>query len=260
LSIRDSKDDGGLDGQLVEVSTKTPTPGADQPVARQPLSRGLIVATAVVHVERFGLIGLTMRQLGQSLGVEAMALYRYVPSRDDLLDAMVELLIDEVTNDPDMDSGQATSWQHYVQRLAHGVRRVALKYPRTFPLVASRPPEAPWLRPPLRSVDWVEMFLTGLLEDGFSDDVAVSAYRGFSSFLLGHLLLEVSALGAEVGPLDFVTPDTTETTGGAYGVRQFPTVARLQHKLSEDHALAEFEESLENLLERIAIMKQTDVP
>ncbi len=55
-------------------------------------------------------------------------------------------------------------------------------------------PAAPWLRPPLRSLRWVEQFLTGLLQRGLADDGAAEAYRAFTSFLLGHFLLELSAL------------------------------------------------------------------
>jgi hypothetical protein len=61
-------------------------------------------------------------------------------------------------------------------------------------LVATRPAEAPWLNPPLRSVRWVEAFLAGLVGDGFSDQQALFAYRVFNSFLLGYLLLETSAM------------------------------------------------------------------
>ena len=50
--------------------------------------------------------------------------------------------------------------------------------------------------------DVVEEFLNGLIGEGFSDEAAVAAYRAFTSFLLGHLLLEVAVLGADVGPLD----------------------------------------------------------
>ena len=87
---------------------------------------------------------------------------------------------DEEIKQPPVDG-----WQDFLQRLAHGVRRVALAHPKAFPLVASRPPEAPWLRPPLRSLDWVEAFLRGLTDEGFTDEAAVAAYRAFTSFLLG---------------------------------------------------------------------------
>lgn len=98
-------------------------------------------------------------------------------------------------------SGPSDGWRDYLRRLAHGVRRLALAHPQVFPLVATRPPSAPWVRPPLRSLRWVESFLeTCWLGRGFS--AAVAAYRAFSSFLLGHLLLEVSALGVDTGPTE----------------------------------------------------------
>ena len=131
-----------------------------------------------------------------------MSLYRYVPGREALLDGIVETIIDEMSLDEDVLPKPEYGWQDFLQRFAHGVRRIALSHPRAFPLVASRPPKAPWLRPPLRSLRWVEAFLDGLTSEGFSDDAAVAAYRGFTSFLLGHLLLEVSTMGADVGPLD----------------------------------------------------------
>ena len=37
---------------------------------------------------------------------------------------------------------------------------------------------------------------------GFSDENAAAVYRAFSSFLLGYLLLEVSAHGVETGPVE----------------------------------------------------------
>ena len=154
------------------------------------------------------------------LGVEAMALYRYVPGREQLLDAVVERIVDGMASDPEVPERPEHGWQDYLQRLAHGIRRVALAHPKAFPLVASRPAEAPWLRPPLRSLRWVESFLDGLAYEGFSDAAGVEAYRAFTSFLLGHLLLEVAAHGADLGPLDVVEEDVdkasppTRTYGG----------------------------------------------
>src|SRR6185436_964822 len=124
--------------------------------------------------------------------------------REDLLDAVVAVITEEMEGDADVYAQPRDGWQDFLIRVAHGVRRVALAHPKVFPLVASRPVEAPWLRPPLRSMAWVETFLDGLIGEGFSDDAAAGAYRAFTSFLLGHLLLEVSAKGADVGPLDVV--------------------------------------------------------
>lgn len=225
--------------------------GLVPPSARQPLSKERIVDAALDFIDAHGLPGLTMRRLGNDLGVEAMALYRHVPGKEELLDAVVEALIEGMQRDDDVLDSPRDGWQDFMIRLAHGVRRVALEHPKAFPLVASRPPEAPWLRPPLRSLEWVETFLAGLVAEGFTDEAAVAAYRGYTSFLLGNLLLEVSAHGADLGPLDVLD----DGTGDDDAVRAHPTVRRLRDLLSKDHANAEFEESLEELMDRMTLLR-----
>lgn len=225
--------------------------GVFPPSARVPLDRDRIVRAAIEFIDTQGLPGLTMRRLGESLGVEAMSLYRYVPGKEDLLDAVVESLVMSMEMDPEVLAAPEDGWQDFLQRLAHGVRRVALEHPKAFPLVASRPPEAPWLRPPLRSIDWVESFLRGLISEGFTDESAVGGYRAFTSFLLGHLLLEVATHGADVGPLDVLDDGSPDYDG----LENAPTVERLRSALSEDHAAVEFEEALENLLDRMALIR-----
>jgi len=228
--------------------------GEEPPSARVPLDRDRIVAAAIGFIDEFGLPGLTMRRLGGVLGVEAMSLYRHVPGREALLDAVVESIVDEMQHDEDVLEAPQDGWQDFLQRLAHGIRRVALAHPRVFPLVASRPTEAPWLRPPLRSMRWVESLLEALEREGFGDDAAVGAYRAFTSFLLGHLLLEVAVLGADVGPLD-VLDDDEDGEPPDTSLAGYPVVRRLQDELRQDHSAEEFEESLEELLNRMALMK-----
>lgn len=225
--------------------------GKPAPSQRTALSRERIVAAAIEYVDEHGLAGLSMRRLGATLGVEAMALYRYIPSRDDLLDAMVDSFVAELDNDEDVLNEPQYGWQDFLQRLAHGIRRIALAHPLAFPLMASRPAQAPWLRPPLRSLRWVEQFLTGLVDEGFSDQTAVAAYRGFTSFLLGHLLLETVVRGADAGVLDH-----HETkTDGQDPLTTHPTLRRLKDALAKDESHVEFEESLESLLERLTLIK-----
>ncbi|MDF3050685.1 MAG: tetR 7, partial [Pseudonocardia sp.] len=145
-------------------------------------------------------------------------------------------------------------WQAYLQWLAHGVRALAREHPNVFPLIATRHPAAPWLRPPLRSLRVVEDFLTTLISRGFSDTRAVTAYRAFSSFLLGHLLLEASLLGAQTSPAEEPLDEGESDVPNAdqqLDLREFPHVKRLQNTLSEDHAGAEFERALEDLLDRL---------
>lgn len=214
------------------------------------LDRRKVLQAAVTLVDKNGLRHLTMRRLGTHLGVEAMSLYHYVHSREDLLDGIVELVIDDLYGDPDVHL-TADDWQGYLQRLAHGVRRIALAHPQLFPLIATRPPAAPWVRPPLRSLRWMESFLETLHRCGFNDRAAVAAYRSFSSFLLGHLLLEVSAQGADVGPVEQADPDDPPKTD----LTEYPRLKKLEAELSQDHSAEEFEESLETLLDRLELLR-----
>lgn len=66
-----------------------PLPGRQR--QRQPLSRETIIAAALELVEEQGLNRLTMRALGDRLGVEAMALYHYFSSKDELLQAIGQI-------------------------------------------------------------------------------------------------------------------------------------------------------------------------
>ena len=242
----------GVTAESIDGNASSPggVSGPGVALNRRPLGRDQILREAVRLIDTEGRERLTMRRLGSELGVEAMALYRYVPSKEELLDAVVEYLVAGVRADEVVLDAPQDGWQDFLQRLAHGVRRMALAHPKAFPLVASRPPEAPWLRPPLRSLEWVETFLSGLLDEGFSDEAALEGYRAYTSFLLGHLLLEVAVHGADVGPLDVLDDQT-----GKPGISQHPTVARLRDRLAEDRSAVEFEEALEALLDRMTVAR-----
>ena len=226
--------------------------GQDRP--HRGLDRATVIRAALNSIDRHGAQGLTMRGLGQELGVEAMSLYHYVSGREDVLEAVVTILLDSLTDR--LDEHLSTTWQGYLQTLAHTVRDIALEHPQAFPLVATRHPAAPWLRPPLRSLEVVEHFLTTLGEFGFSDDQVVAAYRSFSSFLLGHLLLEVAVRGAETSPVEVPMDEGDAQIPNRDGDVELPAdseVLRLRTKLSEDRGAEEFDASLEMLLDRMEL-------
>jgi TetR/AcrR family transcriptional regulator, tetracycline repressor protein len=229
----------------------TDTAATDQ-VFRPRLSRERIVHEALRVVDDEGLQALSMRRLGSLLGVEAMSLYRYVDGREDLLEAMVEHLTDGLRLAPHTPVGTEDGWQAYLQWLAHEVRRVAHAHPQVFPLIATRHPAAPWLRPPLRSLDVVEDFLSVLTRQGFGDEAAAAAYRAFSSFLIGHLLLEASQLGGSVVPDEALDEGDPNAPSSALELADYPTIRRLEPELSQDRSGEEFESALEELLDRIA--------
>lgn len=258
---------------------------------RPRLTRERIVAAALDLLDDRGVAAVTMRAVADRVGVKPMSLYRHFADRDRMLDAVVDRVVNELAEDRDVSAGPTSGWRPYLQALARGVRRYARRHPHAFPLVATRPTDAPWLNPPLRSVRWVEAFLTGLLGEGFTDEQALFAYRVFNSFLLGYLLLETSAMaladprtgdGAylprDAGfDKDAASPDAPVPGGltptrtradrhdvaeaeapkdlvdpqGGVDAAQFPTVHRLAAGLAEDRWDAEFDAALQHMLDRI---------
>ena len=221
------------------------------------LSRELIIQTALAQIDASGAQNLSMRSLAQELGVEAMSLYRYVHGKEDLLEGVVALLMADLM--PNLEADLEQHWQAYLQTAAHEIRRIAVEHPRVFPLVATRHPAAPWLRPPLRSVEVVNAFLTALIDRGFTDRQAVDTYRSFTSFLLGQLLLEAATRGAPTGPVDAPIDEGASPASDRKGAASSddpvlddaPEVFRLRDMLSEDRSDEEFEVSLEALLDRL---------
>lgn len=218
------------------------------------LDRSMVIAAALRSIDASGVQDLSMRKLGHELGVEAMSLYRYVTGREDLLEAVVTTLLEGLPER--LDHHLTSSWQGYLQALAHQIRLIAVNHPNAFPLIATRHPAAPWLRPPLRSLELVEDFITRLSGYGLDDEQIAGTYRAFSSFLLGHLLLEAAAQGAETSPVEEPIDEgdaTIPNRDGQTTPTRTPNTARLRPLLSEDHSDEEFEASLETLLDRLEL-------
>src|SRR6195952_4857436 len=244
-----TEEPGASHGGVIPTTSDTMDVGR-----RGPLSRHRVVRAAIHYIDAHGLPDLTMRRLASTLGVEAMSLYKHVSGRDNLLDTVVEALLDDLYGDPDVQPEAAQDWRDYLRRVANGVRQGALDHPHVFPLVATRPPAAPWIRPPLRSLNWIESFLRTLESYGFGQRQSVDAYKAFTSFLLGHLLLEVAGLQVPIGPEETARADGRAPSAG---LRGYPSVRELSSLLAEDTAAEEFRSSLENLLRRIGQMLES---
>jgi AcrR family transcriptional regulator len=102
---------------------------------RPSLSDRQIVAKAIELADREGLSGLSMRRLADELGITAMSLYGYVPSKAELLDVMADRAYGEITSlgDP------ATPWQTRLAALAHQHWALLLSHPWLLHIAASRP-------------------------------------------------------------------------------------------------------------------------
>lgn len=215
--------------------------------ARVRLSRRVVLINAVALIDRSNLHHLTMRRLGESLGVQGMTLYGYVTSREDLLDGIVDLVVNDLYGDLHLEL-VAGDWPGYLRDLAYGLRDIARAHPQVFPLIATRTCTAAWVRPPLRSLRWAEGFLDALHRCGFTDPAIVTAYRAFCSFLLGQLLPELAATGVDIAP---TPPRPLYDALSDPDPARYPQLSRLRRALSRPPAAADFDESLTAVLRRI---------
>src|SRR5258706_13986074 len=91
---------------------------------RTPLTRDRVLAAAVDLADRGGNEALSMRKLGQELGVDAMALYRHVRGKDDLLDGLVEVIVGQVER-----PSPSGDWKTDLRRQARAARSGMLRHP-----------------------------------------------------------------------------------------------------------------------------------
>ena len=121
-----------------------------------------------------GIDSLTMRELGQRLGVEAMSLYNHVDNKDDILDGMLDLVVGEIDLPAD-DVG----WREAMRRRAVSAREVFARHPWASALIDSRESSGPGR---LRYFDWV---IGTLRRAGFSVELAVHAFSAIDSYVYG---------------------------------------------------------------------------
>ena len=154
--------------------------------SRLPLSRDRVLAVAVRLVDEAGLGALTMRELGQRLGVEAMSLYNHVTNKDDILDGIVDLVVAEIDLPSDADD-----WKEAMRRRATSARAVFASHPWATTLIDSRQSSGPAR---LTYFDWM---IGTLRRAGFSLEMAVRAFSVLDSYIygFGRQQLNISAGG-----------------------------------------------------------------
>jgi AcrR family transcriptional regulator len=145
-----------------------------------PLSRERVLGTAVKLADSSGIAGLTMRKLGEALGVEAMSLYNHVAHKADLLDGMVDLVFGEI--DLPTDAG----WRTAMRVRAVSARQVLARHRWAIGLMESRTSPGPAT---LRHHDRVLGILRGA---GFTVALAAHAFSLLDSYIYGFALQEAS--------------------------------------------------------------------
>lgn len=106
------------------------------------LTRDAIVVAALGLIEERGLEDFSTRKLGERLGLKAMSLYHYFPSREALLDAVVDHMVAEVPL-PDVSR---IAWKRGLLRLAHGYRAMGHRHLPAVALLALRCPTSPTMQ------------------------------------------------------------------------------------------------------------------
>jgi AcrR family transcriptional regulator len=116
-----------------QVSDRTQILAEPAERSRPGMSTGPIMAAALQIVDTEGSQALTMRRLGQALDRKVMTLYRYVPSKDALLDGVVARVLTDLAINP-----AAADWRQELRNLAASFRGLALAHPNAVPLLVAR--------------------------------------------------------------------------------------------------------------------------
>jgi len=142
--------------------------------ARGPLTRARVLRAAVKLADRDGIDSLSMRKLGQELGVEAMSLYNHVTNKEDMLDGIVDALVGEVVVPPgDSD------WKSSLRRTVLAARAVLLRHKWAPGVIESRRVPSP------ATIAYFDAVLGILRKGGFSLDAAHHALHIMGSRVLG---------------------------------------------------------------------------
>jgi AcrR family transcriptional regulator len=175
-------------------------------VGRAPLSRERVLNAAVHLADRTGIGSLSMRRLGQEVGVEAMSLYNYVEGKDDLLDGMVDVVFREIGQPP-----VGAEWKTAMRERAVAAREVLSRHPWAIGLMESR------RRPGTETLRHHDAVLGSLRDAGFSIEAAAHGYSLLDSYIYGFTLNEQSLpIDAPQEVADMGARILQETTAQAY--------------------------------------------
>jgi AcrR family transcriptional regulator len=218
---------------------------------RIPLNRQRVLRAAIAFADEKGIESLSMRKLGEELGVEAMSLYKHVANKDDMLDGMVDVVFSEI----DLPSDGA-HWKTAMRERAISAREALSRHPWAIGLTESR------MKPGPTNLRHHDSVIGCLREAGFSIEMAIHAYSALDSYIYGFALQEKS--------LPFDTPDDVGDMGDVAEniLSQFPadeypylreTTVELITKSGWKYA-DEFELGLDLILDGIEQLEWNRVP
>lgn len=156
------------------MMTSTQAAGLRRGLRRGSLSPELIVTESLRLLDEEGTDGFSLPKLGRALGADPTAVYRHFASKDDLVLAIADQLIEEAMTGFSAQPCWAGTLADAVRRL----HRTYLAHPAAASLSASRTAHRP-VR--MRAVD---IAIGAVLDAGFEGAEAALVYRALSDFAL----------------------------------------------------------------------------
>jgi AcrR family transcriptional regulator len=213
---------------------------------RLALSKERLLRAAIDLADRGGIESLSMRKLGQELGVEAMSLYNYVRSKDDILDGIADVVVSEIEESP-----SGADWKTSMRQRVISARKVLLRHPWAPRVIQSRTSPSPAMLRYLESVIGI------LREGGFSIDMAHHAMHVLGSRVLGFTQ-DLFDDSAALGPGPEVAAILARELGDKY-----PYISEMAMAVSHDGGLGgcddnvEFEFALDLILDGLERFRGT---
>jgi AcrR family transcriptional regulator len=148
---------------------------------RVPLSRERVLDAAIKLADQGGLESLSMRKLGQELGVEAMAVYYHFANKDEVIDGIVDIVFSQI----DLPASGA-DWKSAMRQRAVSLRDVLLRHRWAIGLMESRRKPGP---ANLRHHDVV---IGSLRSAGLNMPTIAHAYSLVDSYIYGFALFRMN--------------------------------------------------------------------
>lgn len=200
---------------------------AAPPPPREPLTPERIARAALRCIDRDGLDGLSMRRLGQELGVEAMALYHHYPSKGRVLDAVMDLLVEEVV----IPEPAAMPPAERLATALRSYRGIAITHPHAFPLLVGRRFNSPG------AFAFYERLLQIFAELGLTPQQAACWFRTMGYMASGAGMADIASREQEPDATPLTLQRAPQTLG-------FPHVAAVAPHLRVENLDAVFEFAL----------------
>ena len=153
------------------------------PRTRRPLTRERVLDAAIAIADERGLEALSMRKLGEALGVEAMSLYNHVANKGELVTAMVDRVVGEFDLPDD-----EPRWDEAIRRCAIAAHDSLLQHPWAATLALIPSDVRVVGGPRVRYMEWL---LRRLHEAGFPQEITFSAYHTLDSHIFGFTLWQL---------------------------------------------------------------------